>query len=68
MTATERIKELRLARGLSLRGLARHLGVTPPAIMIMERPGNYPSAEKLPAIAEALGCSIDDLFGRSTKS
>lgn len=39
------------------------IGVTPPAVLYIERPGNYPVAEKLPAIAKALGCTIDDLFG-----
>jgi len=39
------------------------IGVSPPAVLKMEAPGNYPEAEKLPAIAKALGCTIDDLFG-----
>lgn len=39
------------------------LGVTTAAVLKMEKPGNYPSADKLPLIAKALGCTIDDLFG-----
>jgi len=28
----------------------------------MEKPGNYPSAEKLPRIAKVLKCKIEDLY------
>jgi hypothetical protein len=31
----------------------------------MEKPGNYPSAEKLPRIAKTLKCKIEDLYGDS---
>ena len=30
----------------------------------MEEAENYPDARRLPTIADALGCSIDALFGR----
>ena len=30
--------------------------------MKMEKPGNYPSAEKLPRIAKVLKCKIEDLY------
>ena len=39
------------------------LGVTTAAVLKMEKPGNYPSADKLPLIADVLGCTIDALFG-----
>jgi len=48
------------------REFARAIGVTAAAVLKMEQPGNYPSAEKLPRIAEVLDCSIDALYGRET--
>lgn len=60
---TENIKRLRLARGIGQAELARRIGVTPAAVLLMESPGTYPGAERLPLIAKALGCTIDDLFG-----
>ena len=38
--------------------------MTPAAVLAWERPGCYPEAEKLPRIAQALGVSIDALYGR----
>ena len=32
----------------------------------MEKPGNYPGAEKLPRIAGVLKCKIEDLYGDDT--
>jgi len=42
---------------------ARAIGVTTAAVLKMEKPGNYPSAEKLPRIAKVLKCKIEDLYG-----
>lgn len=64
---TERIKELREAAGIGQAELARKIGVTPPAVLYIEQPGNYPKAVLLPAIADALHCSIDALFGRKAR-
>lgn len=41
------------------------VGVTPAAVLAWERPDCYPEAAKLPLIAAALGCTIDDLYGDS---
>ena len=49
---------------MSKAALGRMVGVTGPAVKAWEDPGRYPDAEKLPAIADALECSIDALFGR----
>lgn len=43
------------------------VGVTGPAVKAWEDPGRYPDADKLPLIADALGCTIDALFGRPSK-
>ena len=59
---TEAIKTLRLAQGIGQAELGRMIGVTPAAVLQMESPGCYPEAAKLPLIAAALGCRIDDLF------
>lgn len=42
--------------------LAEKLGVSQPAITAWETGSAFPRANMLPAIAAALGCSIDDLF------
>lgn len=60
----EGIRQARERAGLNQSELARKLGVTPGAVCLMELKGRYPNAAKLPAIADALDCSIDALFGR----
>ena len=64
---TESITKLRERAGLSKAELGRRVGVTGPAVKAWEDPGRYPDAEKLPAIAEALGCTIDALYGLPEK-
>lgn len=61
------IRPLREAAGLSVAELARAVGVSGPAISMIESGKNTPSADKLPLLADALGCSIDALFGRGEK-
>jgi transcriptional regulator with XRE-family HTH domain len=61
---TESITKLREQAGLSKAELGRRVGVTGPAVKAWEDPGRHPDAEKLPAIADALGVSIDALYGR----
>ena len=60
----EHIKTCREAAGLNQSELARKLGLSPGAVSIMEQPGKYPAPYRLPRIADALDCSIDELFGR----
>ena len=61
----ENITVYRKRSDMTQAELAAKLGVSQVAVARMEMPGCYPSAEKLPAIADALSCSIDALFGRS---
>ncbi|MBR2583060.1 MAG: helix-turn-helix transcriptional regulator [Oscillospiraceae bacterium] len=61
------MKTLRQDRKIGLREFSRRLGVTTAAVLKMERPGNYPSADKLPLIADVLDCSIDALYGRPSR-
>ena len=59
---TTNTKELREAAGLSQEDLARMLGLDRSTIAKWEGGASRPTASKLPALAAALGCSIDDLF------
>ena len=54
----------RKAAELSQKQLAASLGVGQSAIAAWETGAAYPSADKLPLIADTLGCTIDALFGR----
>ena len=60
----EQIRKLREAAGLTQTELARILGVQPCAVSLMEQPGRFPDVSRMPAIADALHCSIDALYGR----
>ena len=57
------IKELRGKTGKTQGTLAYELGVSRAAVAMWESGKAIPTADKLPAIAAALGCTIDDLFG-----
>lgn len=58
----KRIKELRQAKGLRQVDMAAHFGVGQTAIVKWESEGLYPPSRLLPAIAEYLGCTLDDLY------
>lgn len=47
---------------MSQKQLADIMGVTQAAIANWETGGVYPRASQLPALAEALNCTIDDLY------
>lgn len=57
-----RMKVHRLATGLTLRELARRLGVSPSFLSQVENGKSQPSVATLYAIARLLNVSIDDLF------
>lgn len=59
-----RIKELREDMGLARVQLADRLGVSVVAVRKWELGMAKPSADKLPALADLLHCSIDALYGR----
>ena len=58
----QRLREERLKRGISLRGLARSVGVSASMISQIETTKSQPSVSTLYAITNALGVSIEDLF------
>jgi transcriptional regulator with XRE-family HTH domain len=58
----QRIREERLKRGLSLRGLARGVGVSASLVSQIETGKSQPSVSTLYAITSALGISVQDVF------
>lgn len=61
-----RIREMRLAAGLTQAELAAKVKVNQTAVSQWERESVLPSCDKLPELADALGCSIDALYGRQS--
>ena len=59
---TKGLKKRRLAAGLSQKDLAERLGIVQSAISAWESGEKMPRASQLPALAEALNCTIDDLY------
>ena len=68
VTLGERIKELRMALGISLRSLAGTVKKTPPFISDIELGRRYPSDEVLEAIAEVLKVPVGELKSLDTRS
>jgi transcriptional regulator with XRE-family HTH domain/quercetin dioxygenase-like cupin family protein len=58
-----RLRAARHARGLSVRGLARDIGVSASLISQIETDKSSPSVSTLYAMTTALDISIEDLFG-----
>jgi transcriptional regulator with XRE-family HTH domain len=58
----ERIRTERLRRGMSLRALARTVGVSASLVSQVETGKSQPSVSTLYAITTALGISIEDVF------
>lgn len=59
------IKDIREARGISQEGLAQMLGVDRSTVAKWETRDVYPRGDKIVALADALNCSIDALYGRT---
>src|SRR5581483_10456782 len=57
-----RLRARREEHGLSLRELARRLGISPSAISQIETGKSRPSVSTLYAIVSELGMSLDELF------
>lgn len=57
-----RIREARVASGMSLRELARQLGVSPSFVSQLENDKSQPSVATLYMMSQLLGLSIDGLF------
>jgi len=62
MNLTEKIRTLRENAGLTQAELAEAVGVSEKVVSKWECGETKPSAEVLPALADAFGCTIDSLF------
>jgi transcriptional regulator with XRE-family HTH domain/quercetin dioxygenase-like cupin family protein len=58
-----RLKAARLSSGMSLRELARQLGVSPSFVSQLENGKSQPSVATLYSLSQLLGLSMDELFG-----
>lgn len=68
MTIGERIKNIRIERGLTQEDLAKRMGYkTRSAICQVERNGDNITSDRISAFAEALGVSIQTLMGWEEK-
>ena len=56
------LRARRKAAKMTLEELGEAVGCTGAAVGSWERGEALPSADRLPRIAQALGCSIDELF------
>ena len=59
-----RIREIRKARGMTLAALAKIVNITPAALCRYEKGNRKPSIVMAFKIANALGVTVDELFGR----
>ncbi|MBM3126834.1 MAG: helix-turn-helix domain-containing protein [Chloroflexi bacterium] len=60
---SDRLRELREARGISMRALAARSGLSANALSMIERGKTSPSVSTLYKLADALGVSITAFFG-----
>lgn len=61
------IKAYRIKKGISQEQLAKLMGTTQAAVAMWEIGARMPRAEKLPRLAEVLGCTVSDLFTKATE-
>lgn len=62
------LRNLRKLSGLSQKQLADELNVGQCAVSKWEQGCAYPKAALLPKLADALGCTIDALYGRGEEN
>ena len=63
----QQIKKYRIENGFTQEQVGKIIGVTTQAVSKWEK-GSTPDAEILPGIADALGVSVDALYGREERS
>lgn len=64
-TLGDLIRETRLERDLTLRGLAKQLGITPSYLSDIENDRRVPSEEVLRSLSDQLGLDFDALMARA---
>ncbi len=62
------IANLRLQAGLTQTAISEALKIDRSTVAKWESGEANPRADKLPALAELLGCSIDDLFDKTSQT
>ncbi len=60
------LQKMREAAGLTQSSVAKAMGVNVSTVTHWENNDAMPRAAKLPKLADVLGCSIDELFGRDS--
>ena len=68
MTITQRIFEIMDSKHISQITLSEYTGISTSAISAWRRKNAYPTAEKIPKIAECLGVSISELYNITDES
>ena len=63
MTITQRIFEIMDSKHISQITLSEKTGISTSAISGWRRKNAFPTAEKIPLIAECLGVSVSELYG-----
>lgn len=63
----KRLQVLRRKNNLTQAEVAMVLGVSASSVAKWETTNTFPRAELLPALADLLHCTIDDLFGRGSE-
>lgn len=63
-----KLEELRKKNGMTQNELAALVGVQQNTISQWESGKRHPPSTTLPQLAKALGCTIDELFGRGQDS
>ncbi|NLK71697.1 MAG: helix-turn-helix transcriptional regulator [Clostridiales bacterium] len=58
-----KFKEARISKGLTQEELASALGISRTTVSMWEVGSALPRADRLPDIANLLGCTIDELIG-----
>lgn len=66
MTVGQNVRAKRLAAGIGQAKLADAVGISKTALVNIEVRGADPRSETLRRLAEALGCSADELLGRAS--
>lgn len=64
MNLGKKIKKLRKALNLSQEAVAEQMGVTQASVAAWECGIAVPRTDKLPKLAQVLGCGVEDLFER----
>ena len=57
-----KIYVLRKKAGITQKELAKKLNVSQQAVVKWEKGSSFPSADKLPELARALNCNIEELY------